>query len=385
MHDLVIVGAGPVGATLALTLRESGFDVVLLDARPAGDTLRGDRTLALSHGSRLVLERVGVWPRLAEAGGAVTPITTIEISQAGHFGRTVLRADEQGLPALGYVVRYRDLQAALDAGLEEARLPVRHGITAREVGATATFASVSVDDGDPVLARLAVVADGTGAGVTGVVRRRHAYDQSAVIAQLDLAEAHHGVAVERFTPQGPVALLPEGERYGLVWTSTPADAQAVAALDDADFLARLAARMGGARRCFVAVHARRVFPLALEVASTTVAMRRVVIGNAAQALHPIAGQGFNLGLRDAYELGARLRSTPREAIGDRATLAAYASQRRGDRWGAIGFTHGLLELFGNDRAYLAWPRGAALALLDVLPPVKRAFTRTMLHGLRPPL
>jgi len=383
LHDLAIVGAGPVGATLALAVADADLDVVVLDARAAGESLRGDRSLALSHGARLIFERLGVWGDLSATPGAVTPITAIDISQAGGFGTARLTATENNLPALGYVVSYRALQSALDVAMMRAGVKVRHGIEVTAVGGTPAYAAIECAgaDGQPILARLAAVADGTGAAVTGVPRRRHDYGQVAVVARLWRALPHDGVAFERFTPEGPLALLPQADHYGLIWTAAPERAEALLAQDDATFLAQLERHFGPRVRGFTRVEARRAFPLALEYAIATVRSRCVVLGNAAQTLHPVAGQGFNVGLRDAYELAQAIVDAPRDALGEPRMLSRHARGRRTDRWAGIAFTHGLVTLFGNDLALVRWPRGLALTLLDALPPAKRAFTRAMLFGM----
>ena len=382
MRDVVIVGAGPVGGALALALADADLDVVALDARAKGATLRGERSLALSHGARLIFERLAVWPRLAAVAGAVTPIAEIDISQAGGFGVARLVADEQGLPALGYVVSYRALQAAIDEALARTGVELRYGTTAASVTGTPAYAEVAEAEkgGAPLLARLAVVADGTGTAVAGIAREQRDYGQVALVAKVGMDCAHRGVAFERFTPEGPIALLPEGDRYSLVWTMTPAKAESMLAASDDRFLAALAHQFGTRVTGFAQVADRRTFPLRLEFARPAVASRSVVIGNAAQALHPIAGQGFNLGVRDAFELGQAIIRTPRETLGDGPMLAAFAARRRPDRYAGIAFTHGLTQLFATDAPAVRWPRGLALTLLDAVPPMKRAFTRAMLFG-----
>jgi len=383
MHDVVIVGAGPVGGALALALADADLDIVALDARAAGTPLRADRSLALSHGARLIFERLGVWPRLAVMPGAITPIVTIDISQAGGFGVTRLVAEEQGLPALGYVVSYRALQAAIDEALARTRVDVRFGVTVASVAGTAIDASIALSGESPteLRARLAVVADGTGTVVSGIARHQRDYGQVALIAKVGMERPHGGVAFERFTSEGPVALLPEGDHYGLVWSMMPAKAEALLAESDAAFLSALAQDFGERVTGFARVSDRRSFPLRLEFARPTVAARSVVIGNAAQALHPIAGQGFNLGLRDAYEMGEAIIRAPREALGSASMLAAFAARRRPDRYAGIAFTHGLTRIFATDSMFLRWPRGLALAMLDAIPPAKKAFTRAMLFGM----
>jgi len=382
MHDVVIVGAGPVGATLALALAESDLDIVALDARASGEAPRGDRSLALSHGARLLFERLGIWGVLEATRGAVTAITAIDVSQAGGFGTLRMDAREHHLPALGYVVSYVALQRALDAALARTRVAVRYGARARCIVGSPPSATVTLEDAAaaPLEARLAVAADGAGGLVDGIARERRDYGQVAVVAKLWLDRPHGGVAYERFTAQGPVALLPEQDHYALVWTQTPQDAERSLALPDARFLAELARHFGPRVGGYTRVADRRMFPLALELAKPVVATRVAVIGNAAQALHPVAGQGFNLGLRDAWELARVLILAEREAIGTRTMLERYARARSVDRGVGVAFTNGLVHLFGG--AALRWPRGVGLAVLDALPPLKRAFTRAMLYGWR---
>jgi len=209
LHDLVIAGAGPVGATLALAVDDADLDVVVVDARPEGGTLRGDRSLALSHGARLTLERLGVWTPLAAQPGAVTPIVDIDISQAHGFGTARLTAVEAGLPALGYVVRYLALQRTLDAELARRGIAVRWNARVRSVGGTSAYAAVDLEGApDPLLARLAVVADGTGAVVAGLERRRHDYGESALVAAVWVDGAPPGLARPRGLWPGPARRAP---------------------------------------------------------------------------------------------------------------------------------------------------------------------------------
>jgi len=316
--DVVLCGAGPVGATFALLLASGDLSLVALDARPAGEAPRGDRTLALSHGSRLILERVGVWDALAADPGAVTPITAIDISQAGGFGVTRLQADEHGVPALGYVVSYAALQRALDLALERAGVRVRRGVVVERVQGGPASVQVTlrpaVTAPETIEGAVAVVADGSGTVVEGIARARHDYGQLALVAAVWRAAGHDGVAYERFTPEGPMALLPECDHYGLVWTLAPSRAEAIGSLDEAAFLTALSRHFGSRVGGFARVSPRRTFPLMLERARPTVAPRAVVIGNAAQQLHPVAGQGFNLGMRDAFELARTLLSGAPELI-----------------------------------------------------------------------
>ena len=219
--------------------------------------------------------------------------------------------------------------------------------------------------------------------MAGVARERRDYGQVALIAKVETDAPHDGVAYERFTTNGPMALLPEGDHYGLVWTMTPAAAERALALPDDAFLAELATHFGARRgRLRARARAQDVSARARARAAGGRRARCVLIGNAAQSLHPIAGQGFNLGL--ARRVRARASDQRRRRAtrsGDRAMLAAYAARRRVDRYAGVAFTHGLTQLFALDGAILRWPRGLALAVLDALPLAKRAFTRAMLFGI----
>ncbi len=251
LRDLVIVGAGPVGATLALALRDADLDIVALDARPHGAIARGDRSLALSHGTRLMFERLGIWGEVASIADAVTPIVAIDISQRGGFGHVRLDAAEHALPALGYVVSYRALQSALDSALARTRIRVEHDVDVTRADATPAFAEVRAKRlGEDIewTTRLAAVADGGGDVVSSLKRRRHDYRQVALVAQAWTKRPHSGIAFERFTPEGPMALLPEGDHYGMVWTAAPERARELVDLPETEFLAALAACFGSARR-----------------------------------------------------------------------------------------------------------------------------------------
>ncbi|MGH8802457.1 MAG: FAD-dependent monooxygenase, partial [Casimicrobiaceae bacterium] len=286
VRDIAIVGAGPVGATLALALSAGHLDVVVIDPRAPGEAGRADRSLALSHGARLIFERLGVWSSVSAVAGAVTPITAVDVSQAHGFGALRLDAHELALPALGYVVSYRALSAALDAALARTRVELRYGTEATRVAGVADHASLTLSGAaaGSMEVKLAVIADGAGATVAGISRRRRDYGQVALTAPLALSIPHGGVAYERFTADGPVALLPERDHYALVWTQTPAQAEQSKAMPRAAFLEALARHFGPRAPAFTGVGARRSFPLTLDAASTTTARRVAVIGNAAQSL-----------------------------------------------------------------------------------------------------
>jgi 2-octaprenyl-6-methoxyphenol hydroxylase len=380
--DLLIAGGGPVGATLALALKDSGLSIAVLEARADFAAKPDPRTLALSYGSMLVLRRLGVWDSLP----APTQIVTIHVSQQGGLGRTLLTAADAGLPALGYVVNYAALDLALHEALQGSGAHYLTGATVQKTGATRSYAVADFDhQGRPaqMTARLLALADGgrslaQGAGFTRHVRD---YGQSAVVAQVSTELPHRNMAFERFTPDGPAALLPAGEGFALVWTCAPDAAQALCELDDAAFLAKLHAHFGDRLGRFTSAGRRASFPLSLRYTRPVTGERTVLLGNAAQMLHPVAGQGFNLGLRDAWELGAEILAAPGE-IGSAAMLARYRARRRVDTGGGILFTDALVRGFSNDIAPLRHARGAALAALDLLPPLKRLVVRKMIYGAR---
>ncbi len=339
--DILILGAGPVGCTLALALQESRLRVRLVE--PGPDSLPAFRPIVLSHASRLILERVGAWGAFP-----ATPITMIHVSQAGAFGRTRMDAADAGVAALGYVTQYADLVGALRARLSVAR-----------------------DAGEP--ASLTVHAEGN----TGESRERR-YGHDAVVARVEAEPASQAVAYERFTAEGPLALLPLAGRWALVWSARPERAAALAAAPQEHFLRELQAAFGDRAGRFVEVAERACVPLALRVRASRVAAREVYVGNAAQSLHPVAGQGLNLGLRDAWDLARTLRDA--SDPGSDEVLARFTATRRLDVTCTVGVTHALAGAFLGANPLLRAARGAALTMLDIAPAARRLFARRMIFG-----
>jgi 2-octaprenyl-6-methoxyphenol hydroxylase len=344
---------------LALALQRGGVASRIVDARPRGAAKGDARVLALAHGSRLSLETllgIGVWRDIPH-----TPITTIHVSHAGGFGRALIRAAEENVPALGYVLAAGDLAAVLDRAVEG------HGIEYCD--------NTSAPQEDDAL--LTVHAEGRIEEAPEI--RLRDYGQHAVICLARADAPHGGVAWERFTPSGPIALLPCQDDYAVVFTCPAAESAGIAALGDKDFLVLLQQRFGP-RVTLTAVSPRRVYPLGLRVRRHPVGPRAVWIGNAAQTLHPVAGQGFNLALRDIMELADTL--TDAVDPGDPLLLARYAARRRVDRIGAIGFTDTLVRLFSNAFPPLLHLRGAGLLALDLFPPARSFLARRMMFGAR---
>ena len=376
--DVLVVGAGPVGMTLALALAGGGHRVLLLDRRPrsacASSACASDpRALALSHGSRQLLERLEAWN-----ARAATAIRQIHVSQRGGFGRTLIDADDYDTPALGYVMRYSDLADELDARLGSDQILAPCTVDTIETDGDEAVVTVTNEGRSRrINARLVVHAEGTPDNEADVKVRD--YRQHAVVAEVSTTTGHQLRAWERFTPDGPLALLPLDDGYSIVFTVPPEKAERLLAMDDAAFLAALRAQFGR-RLEFTACRARASFPLALRVRSPLVSRRQVWIGNAAQSLHPVSGQGFNLGLRDACELAEILHR--HSDAGDPAALASYARGRGIDRRGSIAFTDGIVRLFSNDIAPLCLARGLGLLALDLAPPLRHFVARRMIWGAR---
>jgi len=379
-YDIAIIGGGPVGAALALALRDSRLKVCVLEARPAGSASQDARALALSYGSRLLLDRLGIWNTLRD----VSAICTIHISQKQSFGRAVLQAAELNVPELGYVLPYPALQNALTSVLKGNDIVSIYGASVTRLTSETDHAVISYqqDGAEHTLhTRLAVVADGGKLMAQQFPPKERDYGQSALITHITCSAPQTSTAFERFTPQGPLALLPFKNGYELVWTAPHQTAQDMLSWDDAKFLDELHQHFGDRVGEFLTVSKRTCFPLGLRRAPQQTPMPHVVLlGNAAQTLHPVAGQGFNMGLRDAWELSQEILDAKPEELGSEAMLAAYRADRRTDREAGIRFTDGLVRLFSNDLPLVSAGRAAALTALDCLPFAKKFVAKRMMFG-----
>lgn len=377
--DIAVIGGGPVGTALALALRESGLSIVVLEARKATEQSTDPRALALSYGSRLLLDKLGVWKQIPQVSG----IKTIRVSQKDTSGTTLLHATEMKVPELGYVLPYPALQNALHQALLQTGTTYLESATvgcleSATDGAVLTYQHEGREH--RLVARLAVVADGGKLLEANHPPKVSEYGQSAVIAHITCTHPQDNTAFEHFTAQGPVALLPYRDGYEIVWTGSHEQAQEMLQWDDATFLARLLDHFGEAVGVFTSVGKRSSFPLRLKRAADTTLPHTALIGNAAQTLHPVAGQGFNMGVRDAWELARIILRTPPTALGSAAMLADYRSARCVDRNAGIGFTDSLVRIFSNDRPLLSSGRSWALSLLNRVPPAKRFVAKRMMFG-----
>lgn len=375
LHDVLIVGGGLVGASLAIALDRLGLNVGLLEAAPAGalPAVFDQRNLSLAEASVHALHALDVLPRLRAPTGA---IARIHISRDGDFGRVLLDARDYGRDAFGQVVVARDFGEALEAKLADLPRLVRHR-PARFTGFAADGgdglrrARLVTDDGERLIAaRLVVAADGTASAVRdalGIAVERRDYGQTLFVARARAERAPDGTAWERLTDHGPTAVLPRGDgHYGTIHGVATDEADAVAALDDAAYLDRLQRAFGWRAGRLLAVGPRSVYPIVRVLAERLVAPRAAVIGNAAQTLHPIGAQGFNLGLRDALTLvecidAAHARG---EDIGGDAVLAAYAQRRRDDRERTLAFSDGLARLTSNAAPLVSPLRSLGLFAID---------------------
>lgn len=382
-----------VGATLAAALAPLNLRVALIEAIPhnaAAQPSFDERTTALSNGSRRILETLGVWSALASVA---TPIAKIHVSDQGRFGFARIDAAEQGLAAMGYVVPNRALGSALWSRLQppagSAGLTVFCPAEVSKVTATAQSVSVEITQAQQktsIEAKLIVAADGAKSavrGAFGIEAQVRDYEQTAVITTLLPQRFHDNVAYERFTPSGPLALLPlDGGRCTLVLTLTKDAAQAALGWSDQEFLSEVQRRFGFRLGRFLKVGRRVPYPLFLTQSERTSAERCVIIGNAAQGLHPVAGMGFNLGLRDVASLAELIaeRAADGGDPGGPELLTEYDAWRAADRGGVIAFTDGLVRMFSNPLSSVSRIRNLGLLAFDLLPPAKSALSRLSTGG-----
>lgn len=382
-YDIAISGAGPVGSALALILaRKSPAPerIAVIGRHPddegnaAGSPPpKGDpRTLALNHGSRVLLEQLDAWP------GECASIETVHVSQRGRLGRTLIRHDELGVPRLGSVVGYEGLMAALRRALRRSGVSLVSGTPSAAPGGDRIAFDMA---GRRITSRLSVLSDGS--RPKGIDRT---YRQHAVLATLRASRPRTGWAFERFTREGPLAILPHpdgGDVYGMVWCCAPATATRLLSLDHDAFVAAVRDMFGDRLGSLQSQGERHVFPLSMHAGPSLVNARTVAIGNAAQTLHPVAGQGLNLGLRDAAQLGMTLAPWLADVEGDpEPLLQRYAARRRPDRWLTAGITDFLPRIFATGNPLVEHAGGLALLSLDLTPWLRTPLARHLLQGLR---
>ncbi len=381
--DLLIIGGGMVGASLACALGHQPLRIGIIEAVPfrsASQPSYDDRSIALAYGARKIFEGMGLWPSLEKI---VTPIKQIHVSDRGHFGATRMDAASEGYPALGYVVENRDLGELFATSL--AALPNVELICPAQLK---NF-TINVDEVEVVIekggetetltAKLIVGADGGRSVVrqlAGISHTTKDYQQSAIIANITPSRPHQNIAYERFTDSGPLALLPMSEgRCSLVWTVNQAQVEEVMGWDEATFLAHLQTRFGMRLGTLKKAGKRNAYPLTQVRADEHIRPRLALIGNAAHLLHPIAGQGFNLGIRDVAALAQVVVEAKDQNIGALSTLNQYDQWRSHDQTCVANLTDGLVRIFSNQITPLVIGRNSGLLAMDLIPPMKRTLMR----------
>ncbi|MBC7414370.1 MAG: FAD-dependent monooxygenase [Herminiimonas sp.] len=381
--DIAICGAGPVGLALSALLVKRGMApdrIALLDARPLELALTDPRSIALSYGTGQILQDIGAWPIVAST------ITQIHVSRRAHFGRTLIDCRDYDLPALGYVTRYGVLIDALSAASAAAGIKALRPATVEAIDETDERVELRLAGGNAISADIVVQAEGGVFGQQPVKSQSRDYRQTAIVAQVGASAPLPQRAFERFTSEGPLALLPQtGQatdgavtQYALVWCMRPESASMLMAASDAAFLAALQAAFGTRVGQFLRLSPRSTYPLGLN-ADSVATSRTVTIGNAAQTLHPVAGQGLNLGMRDATVLAGLLVQAAAPAM-----LQRFLKARQTDRSMTIRLTDVMARIFASapDGAVSQALLGLSLGAVDALPPARRVLAGQMMYGYR---
>lgn len=389
-HDIVIVGGGLVGASLGCALapliKRYGWRVAVIEASPltaqslesAWQPSFDARASAIAEGSAQRFQQLGVWEVMR---GEATPIKRIHISERGRLGATRLSADELGVAALGHVIPNAWMGRVLHRRLAELPLEWHCPATVEQLTPVAGGHYLQLSDGSQLTAGLTVLADGGRSGLKeqlGIGSRREPYEQTALIAHVGVSQPHQGIAYERFTSLGPMALLPlPGQAMELIWTHPSGSEKARMALPEGEFLRQLQRAFGERVGRFTRVGSRYAYPLSLVTAEEPVRPGLAVLGNAAHALHPVAGQGFNLALRGVMDLVEALEQgeLAKRPLGDMMTLQAFEQQRSKDRANVIRFSDGLVRLFGLSFPLLPHARAAGLIGLNLIGPLRRGLAR----------
>lgn len=383
-YDLLIAGGGLAGNCLALALKESGLRFAVIEAQTRvqqHNSPAGDRALALSAGTVNMMEALGIWQGIAHAA---TAIKKIHVSDQGHFGKTRMSAQNENVPALGYVITARAIETHVAKLVDAAGAELISPAKVESIRNIADQIDVTLncsDQSTTLSAKLLVGADGgmsTVRRLLNIPQQLSDYGQTALVTTVKSSLPHHNTAYERFTASGPLALLPVDSRHSaVVWTRSKKEAEALMGAGEQDFLDALQQCFGYKLGALSLVAPRRAFPLSLIRAGRMVSGRAVIIGNAVHQLHPVAGQGFNLALRDVVFLAEMLLERHRQGhdIGASEGLQSYAAARRKDHDQTILFTDRVVKIFSNEWLALAAARNVGLTLLDHLPPVKSVLAK----------
>ncbi len=392
LFDVIIIGGGLVGASLAVALKSSGKRILLVESGLSGCHDQPDsdqRTIALTHGSKLVFSAMGVWEGIASQKAET--IKDIHVSNRGHLGQTHLSHYHVGTDALGYVVPAGVLSQTLWQELQSiSNLTLCCPGNASEIVQGPTHCTVTLalpETTRHVTARLVVFADGGRSGIIDQLSHKpqsREYPQSAILSIVNVDRPHHGRAYERFTDEGPLALLPHStlgvqgsdqHKYAVVWTTEKANVSTRLSLDDPGFADQLQKTFGDRAGHFSCPAKRSVYPLKRVHLPEPFSGRTLIIGNAAHTVHPVAGQGFNLGLRDVAVLAEAIHHCPDQELGSQAMIKKYTESRTRDIRMVKYFTHGLVALFTHHSAGVCLARNLGLAVIENLPLAKRFLLR----------
>ncbi|HBS41125.1 MAG TPA: 2-octaprenyl-6-methoxyphenyl hydroxylase [Oceanospirillales bacterium] len=388
--DICILGAGMAGASLVQLLRPAraaGIKITLIDRQPLSWNSSADerppsfdgRATALSYGTKDILASLGLWDAAAPHACA---IEHIQVSDSGHFGQTHMHAEEQGTEALGYVIENHRLGQALLTGLrEDDTLALLAPADVTRVQMVPAGAALTLADGRSLQCRLLIMADGGRSDLPrqlGIHHQSSSYGATALVTRISTSEAHNNWAYERFREDGPLALLPlDTQDFAVVWTLQNDEVSDIMALPDAELLARLQAQIGYRCGRFTRIGERLTYPLALVKSTEQVRRSLVLLGNAAHTLHPVAGQGFNLTLRDAAVLAEHLNKAVSEGRnpGDLEVLQGFARTQIQDQRNTILASDWLPRLFSSKEPAVSVLRNAGLIGMTACPPVRQMFTR----------
>ena len=382
MPDCAIIGGGPVGLVFAILNHASKVKIQIFESKNRGATNQDNKALALSNGSRLILEEIGIWDRLDKN---ITKIEKIHTSQVGSFGRTLLDAGEFNEESLGYIISYGDLMAVLQEEIE----CISNIMTFYETKVTKcidekAILNLSLETNNKIKnlkSEFVILADGAAEDIEGLELNKKIkhFDHTAIVTKVLTEIPHRNIAYERFTSNGPIALLPNrNDKFSLVWTGPRKFIEKLEQFNQESFLSQLHESFGDRVGSFLECEKRISFDLKqtyVEVMHSNI----VALGNASQTMHPVAGQGLNTGLRDAYKLnqsligGSKIKSLE-------ALLDEYKHSRAGERKKILNFTEMLVKSFSNDLVGLKKVRGYALSLLDITRPIKQSFVRKMSYG-----
>jgi 2-octaprenyl-6-methoxyphenol hydroxylase len=378
-YDVLIVGGGLAGNCLALALQASHLNIAIVEASTPEElhiSPAGDRALALANGTVRLLEMLGIWQ---QAKSKATAIKKIHISDQGHFGKTRLSAEKEKVDALGHVITARDLEMAVFALVKASKIQLINPARVMGIASDESHAHLSLKykgESISLSAKLVVGADGGQSSIRKLLDIQQnitEYQQTAIVTTIKTEIAHQNIAYERFTSSGPLALLPLKDEYAVVWTRRSEDAEQLISASEAEFLQELHNCFGYKLGRFLLASARRSFPLSLIRTNAMYSGRAVIIGNAAHQLHPVAGQGFNLGLRDVVQLAECILNQAEKFadIGAAELLADYAEQRQKDHDTVINFTDGVVKLFSNEWVLATAFRNSSLLVLDFVPSLKK--------------